>query len=294
MIKTRMIPLAAAAILIITLIISPLFIVKASASSLSEIFADAKTRGGTYKAALMDADYYDSENGVLTESEENALLSLMQETAEKIRCNVGIVITHDLKNMNPERYNANFSTAVFGAYTDSATLLLLNRHGNTAYINLGYTDDLFFSDRADTLFTNNSKGIFNRINKALDRDEDDFAGACSNFCAALTSYGSGMGRITSTFNIDGTTVIMVLIFGTFSSFFIVSVCAKGYKRKTPISAAHYIDKGRTKINRQVDQFVREYTTSVHLSSSSSGHSGGSRGGGHSSGHHSSHHSGRGR
>lgn len=278
MVKSKIISLAAALLMLIT-VIAPLMSLNTQASSLSEIFGGTKTKVSIYKAALMDADFHDSKEGCLTESEEARLLELMSETADKIKCNIGIVITSDLKHMSDTGYIKNFHNTLFGEYSDSITLLLLNTHNNPLYKT--YEDRMYYSDRGYDLFDKRRNKIFDRIYVALDRDDDDFYGACSNFCEALTNYGTGLGAVLRKFNISGSLILFMIIGGIVMSLIIVNSIKSGYKKKTPISAAHYIDKSRTRTIRQVDQFVREYTTSVHIQSSSSGgHHGG---GGHRSG-----------
>lgn len=292
MVKTRIIPLAAA-MLILALLITPFISLNANASG-KDIYEGVKTKSGTYNVALLDADFYDSKNGCLTSSQEAEILDLMAQTAGEIKCNIGIVITNDLGGKNYIKYTEDFNAAMFGAYSDSVSLLLLNRHGNAQYINAGYTDYLFLVDRGDDLFAKKAQQIFDRIYKATDKDPNDLYGACKNFCAALDKYSSGLSAVMPELNVSGTLILFMLAGSTVMSVAIVGSYARGYKKKTPISAAHYIDKSRTRINRQVDQFIREYTTSVHIDSSSGGHGGHSRGGGHSGGHHSSGHGGRGR
>ena len=280
MVKSKIISLTAALMLILTLFAAPLLSLNTQASSLAEIFEDTKTRTSVYKVALLDADKFDSEDGCLTEAEESRLLSLMQETANSIKCNIGIVITSDLKKMSDERYIRNFHATVLGEYTDSISLMLLNTHNNPAYTR--YVDQIYYTDRGYDLFHKKLDNIFDNVYKALERDDDDFYGACANFCASLKNYGTGFGAFLTKFNISGTLVLVMIIGGTVMSLIIVKSFTSGYKRKTPISAAHYIDKSRTRTIRQVDQFVREYTTSVHIQSSSGGSHGGG-GGGHRSG-----------
>lgn len=292
MVKSKIISLAAAVLMAI-MIIMPLLSQNAHASSLSEAFAGTKTRTSIYSAALLDADLLYSEDGCLTDSEESRLLDLMVETADKIKCNVGIAIISDLKGMTPERFNTNFSHTMFGSTSDSVTFLFLNRHGNSTYISRGYTDDMYFKNRGEELFNKKANRIFDRVYDALGSDSSDYShlySGCTSFCAALTQYGTGFGAFLTKFNISGTTLMVMFVFGMVVSIIVVTSIQRGYKKKTPISASHYIDKGRTRINRQVDQFVREYTTSVKIESSSGGHHGG--GGSHRSG--GSHHSGRGR
>ncbi len=293
MAKTRKIPLITAVILTLLIAVMPILSLNAAARSLrndyfndlykninKDPFEGVRTKTSVYKVALLDADFHDSDDGCLNSSEEAKLLELMQETADKIQCNIGIAITSDLHRMSDESYVRKFHDEMYGEYSDSISLLLLNTHGNPSYTT--YEDQIYNTDRAYDLFNKRLNKIFDRIYKAIDRDADDFYGACSNFCAALKSYGSGFGAFLSKFNISGTLIIAMLIFGSAVSIIVVKSFQSGYKKKKPISASHYIDKSRTRITRQVDQFVREYTTSVHLSSSSGGGRGGG-GGGHRSG-----------
>lgn len=293
MAKTRKIPMITAVILTLFIAIMPILSLSASAQSLrkdlynglykdgnKDPFEGVKTKTSVYKVALLDADFHDSDDGCLTNSEETQLLELMQETADKIKCNVGIVITSDLYKMSDGSYVRKFHATMFGEYSDSVSLLLLNTHNNPLYTT--YEDQIYYTDRGYDLFNKKLNKIYDRIYKAIDKDADDFYGACSNFCAALNSYGSGFGVFLSKFNISGTLIIAMLIFGSAVSIIVVRSFQSSYKKKKPISASHYIDKSRTRINRQVDQFIREYTTRVRLSSSSGGgHRGG--GGGHRSG-----------
>lgn len=252
-------------------------------------FEGVRIKTSIYKAALLDADYFNSEDGCLTAVQEKELLELMSETADKIKCNVGVIIIYDLHGLTPKRFNEEFNNKFFSYDSDSATFLFLNRHGNADYINRGFKDDMFFKNRAEGLFNKKAERIFDIVYTALDNDENDLYGAAENFCSALTRYGSGFGAFMSKFNISGMSLFVSAVIGVIVALIAVKSITNGYKKKTPVSASHYIDKSRTRINRQVDQFVREYTTSVRISSSSGGHGGGGHGGGGGS-----HHSGRGR
>lgn len=276
MLKTKKITFAAAFFLAALITIMPLLSVNAAASS--DIYDGVKTRSGTYSVALLDADFYDSYNGCLTQPQETEILELMQETAEKIECNIGIAIVSDLHGMSYTKYTERFSDEMFGAGSSSIVLMLLNSHDNPKYAN--DKDCISRSGLAQDYYDKHVDKIFDKMYEGLDKQ--GFSGACRNFCSALRSYRSSGSYSSgdSFLHIDITLILFMLIGGVVMSIVIVSMCRKGYKKKTPISAAHYIDKNRTRIDRQVDQFVREYTTSVRLSSSSSG---GGHGGHHSSG-----------
>lgn len=285
MVKTKKISFAAIAFILAALIaILPLFSVNAAASS--NIYEGVMTRSGTYSAALLDADFYDSSNGCLTQSQESEILKLMQETADKVECNIGIAIVSDLHGMSDVKYAETFGDVQFGVGSSFIVLLLLNTHDNPQY--KSYQDQITRSGLACDYYDAHVKKIFNKMYDGL--DSQGFAGACRNFCSALKTYRSSGGYSTGgTIHLDMGLILFMLIGSVVMSIIIVSSVQRGYKKKTPISAAHYLDKSRTHINRQIDQFVREYTTSVHLNSSSS--SGGghhSSGGSHrSGGHHSS-------
>lgn len=286
--KTRKFSAAAfflAVMPVIMIVIMPLMTIKAAAST--DIYAGVKTKNnGLYSVALLDDDFHDSPNGCLTPSQESEILELMQQTADKVECNIGIVITSDLHGMSDVKYNETFGDTMFGAGSTHITLLLLNTHNNPKYST--YRDQLNRSGLACDYYDKHVNKIFDKMYDGL--DSQGFAGACRNFCSALKTYRSGGGySVSGAIHLDLSVVFFALIFGVAISVVVVSSFQKGYKRKTPISASHYIDKSRTRINRQTDQFVREYTTSVHINSSSSGGGGHhSSGGSHrSGGHHSS-------
>ncbi len=281
MLKTRKIS-SAAVILALLIMIMPLISVSAAASS--DIYDGVKISSGVYSAALLDADFHDSDSGCLTASQESEILELMQKTADKIECNVGIAIVSDLHGMSDVKYADTFGDVQFGSGSSFIVLMLLNTHNNPKY--RYYEDRISTSGLGRDYYDDSVNKIFNKMYDGL--DSKGFSGACSSFCSALRSYRSGGGySFGGTLHIDFALIVAMLIGGIVMSVIIVSLCQKGYKKKTPLSAAHYIDKNRTRINRQVDQFVREYTTSVHLSSSSGGGHGGHGGGGgsHRSGGH---------
>lgn len=281
MLKIRRFSLATIFLAALVLIM-PLLSVSAAAST--DIYNGVKTRSGTYSVALLDADFYDSLNGCLTQPQETEILDLMLETAQKIECNIGIAIVSDLHGMSDVKYADTFGDAQFGTGSSFVVLMLLNTHDNPKY--KSYQDRISTSGLGREYYDSNINKIFNKMYDGL--DNQGFVGACRNFCSALKTYRSSGGYSSGIdFHIDVTLVFFMLVGGVVMSIIIVNICKSGYKRKTPISAAHYLDKSRTRINRQVDHFVREYTTSVHLSSSSSsggGHHGGG-GGSHRSGGH---------
>lgn len=273
MLRTRKFSLAA--FFLAVMMLMPLLSISAAASS--DIYKGVKTQKGTYSVALLDADFHDSLNGCLTQPQEKEILELMQQTADKIECNIGIAIVSDLHGMSDVKYNETFGDTMFGVGSTHITLLLLNTHDNPQY--KYYNDQINRSGLACDYYDKHVNKIFDKMYDGL--DSQGFVGACRNFCSALKTYRSGGGySVSGTVHLDMGVVLFALIGGVFISITVVFSVQRGYKKKTPISASHYIDKSRTRTNRQIDQFVREFTTSVHINSSSSG---GSHGGHHSSG-----------
>ena len=115
LLNTRKFSAAALFIAVIMTVIMPLMTVKASAGASSGAYDGVKTKnGGSYSAALLDADFYDSMNGCLTQPQESQLLDLMQQTADKVECNIGIAIVSDLHGMSDIKYAAGFGDTQYG------------------------------------------------------------------------------------------------------------------------------------------------------------------------------------
>lgn len=253
-----------------------------------------------YNIVLEDLD------DCLTSYEEKELEAVMQKTADKIKCNIGIVITADLNGEYSRNYTDMYSDNHFGSNSDSVVLLLLNRHDNPAYSNTSvYKDWISTSGRARELYDSRIQSIFNKTYVGLDnnfsggepehkqnvyvastgsQDSIQFYMAGVYFCKALKSYSSPVSRFFSNIADVLTTNILIsfiLFVGTIVIMIVVVAVTKaGYKRKKPISAAAYIDPSHFNVKREVDQFINEYTTSVNVSSSSGGgRSGGGGGGG---------------
>lgn len=259
--------------------------------------------GTYYNIVLEDLD------DCLTSYEEKELKAVMQQTADKIKCNIGIVITADLEGRYSMGYTDSYSDDHFGKYSDSIVLLLLNRHDNPEYYDTSvYKDYISTSGRARDLYDSRIQSIFNKTYVGLDnsfpcdapnpktdvyvastgsQDSVQFYMAGEYFCKALKSYSNPVSRFFTNIYDFLTVNIFVTFFGFVVTIIImltvVSVTKSKYKRKKPISAAEYIDKSSFRVKREVDQFINEYTTSVTVSSSSGGGRSGGGGGGHGGG-----------
>ena len=248
---------------------------------------------GSY-AALADYD------NCLTESEEAEILRLLHEAAEKIKCNVGLVITKDLEGMSDKSYATYFSADNFGAGSDSIVLLLLNTYNVPQYSR--YQDWIYASGKEYSKFDERTTNkVFDRIydkmgsyhgdkyaynNNTHTYGGYDYYSACKEFAKCVKRYGATGAAAIPNFFLNYITGNFMMFFGGLVlsiaiALIVVSSKVHSYKRKATLSAANYMDRSATRVTRQVDQFVREYTTSHTHSSSSGGHHGG--GGGHHGG-----------
>lgn len=247
------------------------------------LFCAPVSAEGTCRAVL--ADYDDS----LTTSQESELLELMRQTANKIECNVGVVITDNLNGKTDNRYADDFLDDSFGRESSSIVLLLLNTNGNPEYKNYG--DWISTSGRARDYYDRKIDDVFDAVYDGL--DSGGFGKAVEGYCDYLSEHDSA----TFDLHFDSDYVIsffLAVVIGIVVAILIVKGITRTYKLKKPISASAYLDDSRTSIIRREDVFVREFTTSHRMSSSShGGHGGGSHssgghgggGGSHSSGGH---------
>lgn len=255
-----------AALVVIMLFIAPFFGVTAHADS-----------SGSFTAVLADYDE------CLTNEQEVALWQRMNDAANKAKCNVGIVITRDLGGMSDVQYADAFGDDSFGKGSSFVVLMLLNTYDNPAYTK--YEDRISTSGMGRDKYDGHIKTMFNKVYDGL--DSSGFYAACNNFCSVVESYGSKSGGTSGKMTNALFENLELFLGGSFIGFIVavivtavvVSNVVRSYKKKAPISASNYIDQSRTRITRQVDQFVREYTTSHVVSSSSSGGHGGHHGGG---------------
>ncbi len=245
-----------------------------------------------YSVSLDDLDE------CLTEMEEDALRFKLRETAEKIQCNVGVCITADLLGRSDVNFSDYYVDKTFGNATDSVALILLNRHGKYS----GYIDQVRAEGKAAEMYSISciEKHIFPRIYNGLDDTSATSVGtpianaydgyssaqfyqAIVQYCNALVDFSNPATAFWASIgDFFVSNALMLFVAGVVAVIFslIVSTSVKnGYSKKKPISAANYVDRRKTRVIRQADLFVREYTTSYRVSSSSGGRGGGGGGGG---------------
>lgn len=249
---------------------------------------------GEYSVALDDYDE------CLTDSEEAAVLESLRSAAKSAECHVGIVITRDLDGLSDEKYAGKYLDKTFGTGSTAVVLMLLNTHDNPEYSS--YTDCIRTSGEGHDKYDKKVDKMFDMVYDELEKSDGsfDFYNGCLAFCAAVTRYGNGEGSYSvkyTAMDAEGFLsanfgrILFAVIAAVIVSCCVVGGTVTGYRKKKPLSASAYLDTRQTRITNSVDRFIREYTTSVHLSSSSSGgHSGGHHGGG-GGGHHSGGHGG---
>lgn len=239
-------------------------------------------KGDKYKAAL--ADYDDC----LTKAQEEQVLNEMEITAQKVKCNVGIVITRDLGDKKDHvDYAESFLDDNFGITSDSVVLLLLNTHNNPKYAS--YRDWISLSGKAEGKFQKHVYDIFDETYYALDKNGASsvthFDSACLAFCKSVKLYSSyGFLRLSLVFVQNPMATVVSIFIGVVMALIITKCVSAKYKKKKPISASQYIDRSTVHVTFRRDDFIREYTTSVHIDNDSHGHHR-SGGGGHSGGGH---------
>lgn len=273
-----------------------IFAVMMLATMLMTITASAE---GKYSVAIDDLD------DCLTPEEESSLLQIMQKTADKTKLNIGFCITADLKGKSDELYSDYVLDERFGHGSDSVVLLMVNTYDKPQYA--AVTDEISTSGVAMDKFSKSiiEENMFPRIYKGFDNKNATSVGvpksnvykgyssaqfyqAGVGFCEAIETFSNPFVAFWATIgdyikkNI--TALVIGIIIATIFALIVANSTKAKYSKKKSVSADKYLDRRSTRVVRQVDRFVREYTTSVRISSSSSGGGRSGGGGGHSSGH----------
>lgn len=229
-----------------------------------------------YMAVLTDYQYALS----YTESEE--LLEEIQDAADTIGANVGVVLSDSLNGKSERKYTDDFLDDNFGAESSSIVLMLVKEGtGNQDWISC--TKDAY------DIYGPQIEDIFDDVYYGMDSGASpNYPAAIRSFCSYLKNHQTGyVGSSGSSSGISfhfGTGQFVAIIIALIVSCVVVGTHAAGYKKKAPISARAYLDNNRTNFIERNDIFIREYTTSHKISSSSGGgHHGGGGGRSHSGG-----------
>ncbi len=235
--------------------------------------------GIQYMATLDDYQY------ALSSSEKAELLELIQSTADDIGANIGVVLSDSLNGKSEERYTDDYMYEQFGEDSSSIVLMLVKE-------GTGNHDVLAFNKHAYDIYDSQYQSILDAVYRGMDRGSSpNYPEAIEEFCSYLANHKTGyVGSSGGGFHFHiGMGQIIVMIFAFIIVITSVNAYAARYKKQTPISARTYLDNSRTNFTVRQDIFVREFTTSHKISSSSSGGGRHGGGGGHSrSGGHSSH------
>ncbi len=258
----------------------------ASVVNFCEYFgADVSSASGSTAAPAGFSINLVDHDDVLTPSQENELRTAMQNCADDITCNVGVIITDDLVGRSDYEYAKAFCETSFGTGSNSIVLLYNNDRSNMNYVDWIYTYGL-----ATDMYGYRTDDVFDYMYRGFDSDGgDNYYQGIMYFCTYLRnhqdvgSYNDYNDDDNYYYDEDGgydlmTGVIVPVIFAGIVTFIVVSVTTSGYKKKKPVNAKSYMDASRTKYHRRDDIYLRETTTHVRISSSSGG-GGGSRGGG---------------
>lgn len=239
-----------------------------------------------YKVRLEDYQ------GELSQDEYDSLYGEMQDKADEIGANIGVVLTNGVGSGNEQKYTDDFLDENFGAESSSIVLMLVRAGTGEqdwisctqhAYDNYGRKIDRIFDAVYDGLAYNggdNYPAAIRNFLSFLSGEKLPYAGAnySGNY---IDDYDDNSGKSFMNF---GTGVLGGLIVALIITIVVVKAVSGSYKKKAPISARAYIDTNMTHFTERRDMFVREYTTSHRVSSSSSGGGGSHRsggGGGHS-------------
>lgn len=235
-----------------------------------------------------DTDYgyfgcIEDHQDALTDSQEAQLLTLLDDTARNIHANVGVIFADSyMDGMSEVSYAKSFLSRSFGEYSDSVVLMMVQSGS-------GKVDQIYSTGTADNRYYHQHQRILNAVYDGYDSDGgENYYASVVQLCNYLNNNadsGSEINIHLNTGNIVG--IIIALV----AAIIIANSHAASYKKKLPISARAYMKDDMTHFTERNDIFVREYTTSHRVSSSSSGghgghggHSGGGHhGGGHSSG-----------
>lgn len=207
----------------------------------------------------------------LTDRQEQELLELLDNTARSIRANVGVILADaDMDGLSEHTYTKDFHNRCFGEYSDSIVLMLVQTGS-------GKVDQIYCTDRAYDMYHPRIDSIFDAVYNGLDSSGgDNYYAATTKFCSYLESHDS----VPMSIHINLGHIIGVII-ALIIAVIVTGTEAAKYKKRAPVSARTYMDSSMTHFTERTDDFVREYTTSHRVSSSSGSHRSG--GGGHRSG-----------
>ncbi len=250
-------------------------------ASFCEYFAGSGAVSVSYKVSLSDFD------DVLSSTEQTFLLDVMQDAADDIQCNIGVVITSDRSGEIPQRYADSYADEKFGYGSNNIVLLFDNDK-----VSPGHRDWISTMGLATEMYDHQVDAIFDYLYEGFDSNGgDNYYQAIQYFCGYLRNNQDGGWTYNDDedyhFYYEGeislTHLVVPLVIAGVVTGIATSTTVKKYSKKAPISARRYMDTSRTRFTQRQDIYLRETTTHVRISSSSGGGRGGRGGGGGRSG-----------
>ncbi len=221
---------------------------------------------------LTDGEYLD-------EDDVEELEDLLEDTAEKVGFNVGVVVTDYIPN-TVRNYEGvgNYQEDEVYEYTDYCfdEIFGINNTADGVLLVINYYTlyDYILADGEAQTYINDS-----RTQKMLDdmypaMKAYDTRGEIEDYAAAVVKmYNKGSVRVEGMFRVG----FVGLIIGIITAIIIYFSTKSSYSKYPKTSPANYINRNNTNFSVKQDRFIRQYTTRVRNSSSSGG--GGRSGGG---------------
>lgn len=221
---------------------------------------------------LTDGEYLD-------EDEIEDLEDLLQDTAERVGFNVGVVVTDYIPNaVRNHQGNTNYQEDAVYEYTDYCFDEIFGKN-NTAdgvllIINYYTLYDYILADGEAQTYINDSRTqeMFDDMYAAM-KAYDAYAEVEDYAASVVKMYNRGSVRVEGMFKVG----FIGLIIGLITAVIIYFSTKSSYSKHPKTSANTYINRNNTNFTVREDRFIRQYTTRVRNSSSSGG--GGRSGGG---------------
>lgn len=224
----------------------------------------------------------------MTESEEDLVYSTCQELSELTGWNVAVITVSDAGGKDFGEYATDYYDSNFDYGSDGVLISVDYDNRAFDFSPSGYPEIFYHDYRIDLI-----------LDEAFEYDIDaqcaDAVIAALNEVEYIYNYPSLSEEDYASSSVNSGAVNIAAIFVAFIlavvGFLItILVIKKSYKNKGVPSASIYVNRSQDgfKLTRSDDVFVREYTTSVKLESSSGGRSGSSHhssGGGRGGGRH---------
>ena len=217
----------------------------------------------------------------MTDSEEAEVYSACLTLADLTGWNVAVITVSDAEGKDFGEYATDYYDSHYEYGSDGVLISVDYDNRAFDFSPSGYPESFYHDYRIDLI-----------LDEAFVYDIDNQCSqavvAALNETGFIYSYPSSSEEDYASSNSDSVSINLGgifsgLIFSVIAFFIAIGTIKKAYKNKATVSAAAYVNRNENgfKLTHSDDVFIREYTTSVKLQSSSSGgRSGGSR---HSSG-----------